>query len=282
MNGFKMEDDSVLTVEKYEPKPYQSQYTNLFVQGLDSTTTDESLKQLFSKFGQITSAVIQVRKRADGIESTFGFVNFKLSSEAQAAMEAYKEDGKVEVKPFLSKAERQREAARKSYSLKKSTAAYTLYVSDISPLTTREQLMAIFEAYGEVANLVFKELDPKEKPLEDDCFLPSKFLLHAYVMFKDQQSVHQILEQIRNQEKVFYVHNRDLNIQKYETKEMREHKDEITSQRNCLNSVIRKNQPGELSDKSLQENAGIQSLLMGLIKMVQGQQNTGGMMNFNQ
>jgi len=64
----------------------------LFVGSLSWSATDEDLKELFSPFGEVTSANV-VMDRETGRSRGFGFVEFKTDEEAQAAVDAL--DGTV-------------------------------------------------------------------------------------------------------------------------------------------------------------------------------------------
>jgi len=59
----------------------------LYVGNLSFDTTDEDLREAFSKFGEIVSAVI-VKDRLSGRSRGFGFVEFSNEANAQSAKEA--------------------------------------------------------------------------------------------------------------------------------------------------------------------------------------------------
>lgn len=59
----------------------------LYVGNLPYTMTDNGLSDLFSKFGNITSASI-IMDRISNRSKGFGFVEFETAEEANAAMEA--------------------------------------------------------------------------------------------------------------------------------------------------------------------------------------------------
>ncbi len=60
---------------------------NLFVGNLDWTVTHEELRDLFARFGQVSSTVV-IRDRETGRSRGFGFVEMPDVSEAQAATRA--------------------------------------------------------------------------------------------------------------------------------------------------------------------------------------------------
>lgn len=67
--------------ERKEPE-----FTNVYVKNLDLDFTEFLLKEKFSEYGNVTSAVIM--KNADGKSKGFGFVNFETPDSAKKAIEA--------------------------------------------------------------------------------------------------------------------------------------------------------------------------------------------------
>ncbi|KAG2210259.1 hypothetical protein INT47_003244 [Mucor saturninus] len=61
--------------------------SKLFVGGLSWNTTDDSLYDHFSKYGQVTEANV-IKDRETGRSRGFGFVNFSTPEEASAAADA--------------------------------------------------------------------------------------------------------------------------------------------------------------------------------------------------
>ena len=59
----------------------------LFVGGLAWATNDDSLRQAFSRFGEVTESKV-VMDRETGRSRGFGFVSFANESDAEAAAEA--------------------------------------------------------------------------------------------------------------------------------------------------------------------------------------------------
>ena len=58
---------------------------NMYVSNLSFNTDDETLKTLFSSFGNVTSAKV-ITDRETGRSRGFGFVEMDVLAEAQAAM----------------------------------------------------------------------------------------------------------------------------------------------------------------------------------------------------
>ncbi|VVB16647.1 unnamed protein product [Arabis nemorensis] len=66
--------------------------TQLFVSRLSAYTTDQSLRQLFSPFGQITEARL-IRDQQTQRPKGFGFITFKSEDDAHKALKAL--NGKI-------------------------------------------------------------------------------------------------------------------------------------------------------------------------------------------
>ena len=60
---------------------------NIFVSNISYDATDEILKELFSAYGEVTSAKIVLNTR-NGRSRGYGFVEMANDAEAQAAIEA--------------------------------------------------------------------------------------------------------------------------------------------------------------------------------------------------
>ena len=61
--------------------------SKLFVGGLSWNTTDDSLRQAFTRFGEITEARV-ITDRDTGRSRGFGFVTFAEGQQAQSAIDA--------------------------------------------------------------------------------------------------------------------------------------------------------------------------------------------------
>jgi RNA recognition motif-containing protein len=58
----------------------------LFIGGLSWSTSEDSLRQAFDRFGEVTEAVL-VMDRESGRSRGFGFVTFRSEGEARSAIE---------------------------------------------------------------------------------------------------------------------------------------------------------------------------------------------------
>lgn len=60
-------------------------FTNLYVKNLAKDVTEDSLREMFSKFGEVCDVVI--KKDVTGKSKGFGFVKFKSPADAKKAVE---------------------------------------------------------------------------------------------------------------------------------------------------------------------------------------------------
>lgn len=65
---------------------HEVKYTNLYMKNLDTSFSEEVLKEKLSQFGKILSLVIS--KDENGASKGFGFVNFENPDDAKRAVEA--------------------------------------------------------------------------------------------------------------------------------------------------------------------------------------------------
>jgi len=79
-------------------------WTNIFVKNLSKTVTDEKFREIFDKFGPITSAIVV--KDSNGTSKGFGFVNYEVHDHAKAAIEALNGNEIDEMKIFVGRAQK--------------------------------------------------------------------------------------------------------------------------------------------------------------------------------
>ncbi len=78
----------------------------LFIGSLPWSINNDSLRELFSKYGEITEAIV-ITDRATGRSKGFGFVTFATAEAAQAALEMDKQE--VEGRPIVANIAKPRE-----------------------------------------------------------------------------------------------------------------------------------------------------------------------------
>eukprot|EP00002_Diphylleia_rotans_P010824 TRINITY_DN213_c0_g2_i1.p1 TRINITY_DN213_c0_g2~~TRINITY_DN213_c0_g2_i1.p1 ORF type:complete len:632 (+),score=141.46 TRINITY_DN213_c0_g2_i1:62-1957(+) len=156
VNGMLINDIKVV-VTKFVPrkKPSEIKFTNVYIKHLDESITDQTLKEAFSAFGEITSAVVMT----DGERSRgFGFVNFATPDAAEKAIQEM--DGKTLGSRNLycaraqSKSERQSllrakydERKRENYRKYKDS---NLYVKNLDDSIDEARIREEFSRFGTI------------------------------------------------------------------------------------------------------------------------------------
>jgi len=132
-------------------------FTNIFVKNLDESVTDEEISSMFSKYGEIASAVVM--KNKDGKSKGFGFVNFKSHEAAEKACTAGAEELK-EKKIYIGRAqkkhERQEELAKKFEAFKQERLnkyqGVNLYVKNLDDSLDDDTLRTRFAEFGTITS----------------------------------------------------------------------------------------------------------------------------------
>merc|ERR1712106_354482 len=170
-------------------------FTNVFIKNFAEDLGDEKLKELFSKFGKITSYKVvkdkDVAQHADadgdGAESTadesgknkgFGFVSFEDSESAEKAVEelnGVEMFGKtLYVGRAQKKAERQQELKKKFEQLKVDRISryqgVNLYVKNLDDTIDDERLRKEFSPYGTITSAKVMNEEGRSKGFGFVCF----------------------------------------------------------------------------------------------------------------
>jgi polyadenylate-binding protein len=133
-----------------DPSTRRSGVGNVFIKSLDPTIGHKELYDTFSMFGNILSCKVALDE--NGNSKGFGFVQFETPEAATLAIEQVNDkllkSKKVYVGKFESKKER--------YNQKEWT---NVYVKDIDPAITEEELIKAYSAHGKVTNGVIMKKD---------------------------------------------------------------------------------------------------------------------------
>jgi len=107
LNGKKVYVGSFVPRKERIAEAHNKKFTNVFIKNLDDKVDDEHLKNMFTPYGSIKSAVIM--RDDQGKTKGFGFVNFENPEEAEAAVEKLNDteiDGKT---VFVGRAQKKSE-----------------------------------------------------------------------------------------------------------------------------------------------------------------------------
>jgi len=152
-------------------------YTNVYVKNFGDELNDDSLREMFEKFGKITSH--KVMSKEDGKSRGFGFVAFENAEAAENAVKALngKElgDGKVlYVGRAQKKVERQLELKRKFEQIKTERLSrfqgVNLYVKNLDDTIDDERLRREFDAFGTITSAKVMMEDGRSKGFGFVCF----------------------------------------------------------------------------------------------------------------
>jgi len=169
LNG-KLLNDKQVFVGPFIPKKERDRategkrkFTNLYIKHIRDDVTDDQLKELFSKYGSISSVYLQ--KDPDGRSKKFGFVSFEDPESANAAMTdmqgkddipEVQEGKKLYIAPAKKKAERQQELREKFERIKQERAnryqGVNLYIKNLDDDIDDAELRKAFEQFGTVTS----------------------------------------------------------------------------------------------------------------------------------
>lgn len=166
VNGMLLNDKKVFVGHHIPKKDRQSKwdemkanFTNVYVKNVEADTTDEELRDLFAKYGEITSATL-ARDPETGKSRSFGFVNFVDHEAASAAVEALNEIDFKGQKLYVGRAQKkhereeelrkQHEAARVEKATKYQ--GVNLYIKNLDDEIDDEKLREIFAPYGTITS----------------------------------------------------------------------------------------------------------------------------------
>jgi polyadenylate-binding protein len=163
LNGMLINDKKVYVgpfVRKQDRENVSSnvKFSNVYVKNLGDTVTDDELKEIFGKYGTITSAVVMCD--SDGKSRCFGFVNFENVDDAAQAVEEL--NGKVFNEKELyvgraqKKSEREMELKEKfEKNLQEVADKYqntNLYLKNLEDTVDDDKLRELFSVYGTITS----------------------------------------------------------------------------------------------------------------------------------
>ncbi|ORX89454.1 polyadenylate binding protein [Basidiobolus meristosporus CBS 931.73] len=165
VNGMLLNDKKVFVGHHIPKKERQSkveelkaQFTNVYVKNLDISVTLDEMKEMFTKFGAITSAVLATDE--NGVSRGFGFVNFEDHEQALQAVESLNETEfkgkKLYVGRAQKKSEREEELKRQYEQAKleklNKYQGVNLYVKNLEDDVDDDKLTQEFSVYGVITS----------------------------------------------------------------------------------------------------------------------------------
>ncbi|CAI7786200.1 unnamed protein product [Closterium sp. NIES-53] len=163
-----------------DPSHRRSGVGNIFIKNLDESIDHKALHDTFSAFGPIWSCKIAVTP--EGKSKGYGFVHFETEEAANLAIEKVNgmlvEGKKVFVGKFLKRGERDSDGQQARFT--------NVFVRNLAPDVTEEQLSARFSEIGPITNAVV---------MRDDAGASKGF---GFVNFQDPASAQEAVEKLNN------------------------------------------------------------------------------------
>ncbi|KAL1957442.1 hypothetical protein VTO42DRAFT_6010 [Malbranchea cinnamomea] len=166
VNGMLLNDKKVYVGHHIPKKDRQSKfeemkanYTNVYVKNIDPEVTEDEFRELFGKYGEITSATIS-RDPETGKSRGFGFVNFSTHASAASAVEALNDSEFRGQKLYVGRAQKKHEREeelRKQYEAARQEKAskyqgVNLYIKNLTDDIDDEKLREMFSPYGTITS----------------------------------------------------------------------------------------------------------------------------------
>ncbi|CDR87292.1 probable PAB1-mRNA polyadenylate-binding protein [Sporisorium scitamineum] len=165
VNGMLLNDKKVYVGHHIPRKERQAKieesranFTNVYAKNVDPEVTDDEFEKLFTKYGKITSCVLQ--RDEDGKSKGFGFVNFEDHNEAQKAVDELHDSEYKGQKLFVARAQKKserEEELRRSYEAAKNEKlakfqGVNLYLKNIPESYDDERLREEFAPFGAITS----------------------------------------------------------------------------------------------------------------------------------
>jgi len=214
--------------ERDDSDEANTKWTNIYVKYLDKSVDDDKLRDMFTPFGKITSAVVMKDEKGD--PKGFGFVNFEgneQASKAIADLNGKEIDGKqLFVGRAQKKSEREKELKEMFFKIQRERMSkyqgVNLYVKNLDDSIDDEKLRTEFSSVGTITSAKVMT-DEKKKIVKDlDLYVlqlqkkQQKLLLNLMANFsmENQFMLHWL------KEKINVVLNWKLNMHKQEQLEL--------------------------------------------------------------
>ena len=157
----------------------KANFTNVYVKNIPDEVTDDQFRELFEKYGEITSA--SLAHDQEGKSRGFGFVNFARHEDAAKAVDELNDQDFHGQKLYVGRAQKKHEREeelRKQYEAarQEKSAKYqgvNLYVKNLADEIDDEELRKVFEPYGAITSAkVMRDTSPlsaeAEKKKDED------------------------------------------------------------------------------------------------------------------
>ena len=184
VNGMLLNDKQVFVgahvskkerLSKFETQ--KQNFTNVYVKNIDAEVTEQEFRELFEKYGTVTSAVLSLDH--EGVSRGFGFVNFEDHEAANKAVEELHDSELKGKKLYVGRAQKKyerQEELRRSYENAKQEKiskfqGVNLFVKNLDDEVDDDRLREEFEPFGAItsARVMLDEIN-KSKGFGFVCF----------------------------------------------------------------------------------------------------------------
>merc|ERR1711981_68865 len=154
----------------------KANFTNIYVKNVDNDVTEEEFRDLFEKYGQITSASLAVDNET-GKHRGFGFVNYAKHEDAAKAVDELHDSDLKGQKLYVGCAQKKHEREeelRKQYEaarLEKQNKyqGVNLYVKNLGDDIDDEKLREMFAPYGTITSAkIMRDTIPAREGEEEE------------------------------------------------------------------------------------------------------------------
>lgn len=151
-------------------------FTNVFVKNFGENVDDSKLKEIFEKYGEITSAV--VAKGEDGKSKGHGFINFKEAASAESAVQEMHDSEFNGKKLFVGRFQKKFERVstlKKIHEEKKQERnnrymGINLYIKNLDDTIDDERLRKEFSSFGTITSAKVMQDNGRSKGFGFVCF----------------------------------------------------------------------------------------------------------------
>lgn len=149
----------------------KANYTNVYVKNVDLEATEEEFRDLFEKYGQITSASLAIDNET-GKHRGFGFVNYVKHEDAARAVDELNDTDWKGQKLYVGRAQKKHEREeelRKQYEaqrLEKQSKyqGVNLYIKNLNDDVDDEKLREMFSPFGTITSAkVMRDTSPASR-----------------------------------------------------------------------------------------------------------------------
>ncbi|KAK5113777.1 Protein phosphatase PP2A regulatory subunit B [Meristemomyces frigidus] len=153
----------------------KANFTNIYVKNIEPEVTDDQFRELFEKYGDITSASLS-HDNETGKSRGFGFVNYVHHEDANKAVDELNDLNFHGQNIYVGRAQKKHEREeelRKQYEAarQEKSAKYqgvNLYVKNLADDVDDEELRKIFEPYGAITSAkVMRDTMPADEAGQD-------------------------------------------------------------------------------------------------------------------